>query len=155
MSKTVDSLYILYNTPFLLSGVIVEFFNNYTTAQKNDILLSYLVLPLALYESSKKGLQRANKQRTIRTFIKDPERLYGLADRLEEYKRTTNLALQYALDQHYLYINESLSVVVNQEIRPEINPGLKPGLTAAANLAKMLNDIDVVSVYRQLGIKRL
>lgn len=155
MSKTVDSLYTLYNNPFLLSGIVVEFYKHYTSSQKNDILLSYLVLPLTLYECSKAGLRRANRQRSIRTFVKEPERLFGLSERLTEYKKTTNMAMQFAVDQSYLTIDESLSVSVDPVNMPSLNPGLKANLTAAANLAKMLNGVDVVSVYRQFGIKKL
>lgn len=155
MSKSVDSYYTLYNNPFLLSGIVVEFYKHYTSRQKNDVLLSYLILPLTLYESSKGGLQRANKQRSIRTFVKEPDRLFGLVERLNEYKKMTNLTMQFAVDQHYLLIDESLSVNVISNNEPTINPGLKPHLTAAANLAKMLNGVDVIAVYRQLGIKRI
>jgi len=155
MSKTVDSFYTLYNNPFFLSGIVVEFYKHYTTSQRNDILLSYLVLPLTLYEYSKAGLQRANKQRSIRTFVKEPERLFGLSERLSEYERTTNMILQFAIDQRYLTINESLSVSVHPDNIPSLNPSIKAHITAAANLAKMLNGVEVVSVYRQFGIKKL
>ncbi|MDB5122818.1 MAG: hypothetical protein JWP94_947 [Mucilaginibacter sp.] len=155
MSKSVDSFYALYNNPFLLSGIVVEFYKHYSFKQQNDILLSYLILPLTLYESSKAGLQRANKQRSIRTFVKEPERLFGLAERLKEYKKMTNLTMQFAIDQRYLLIDEVLSVKVDSSNEITMNPGLKPHLTAAANLAKMLNAVDVISVYRQFGIKRI
>ncbi len=155
MSKLVDSYYTLYNNPFLLSGIVVEFYKNYTSKQKNDLLLSYLILPLTLYENSKLGLQRAHKDRSIRSFVKEPDRIFGLADRLNEYKKITNLSIQYAIDNQYIYIDKTLSVSVNPDNKPDLNLGLGTHLKAASNLASMLNGINVVAVYRQFGIKRI
>lgn len=155
MSKTVDSFYILYNNPFLLSSILVEFYKNYNSNQKRDLLLSYLVLPITLYDKSKEGLQRANKQRTIRTFVKESDRLFGLAERISEFKKLTNLSLQFAADQQLLNIDNNLSVSVNEMNLPTANSNIKIYLTASANLAKMLNGADIVSVYRQLGIKNI
>ena len=155
MSKTVDSFYILYNNPFLLSSILVEFYKNYNGNQKKDILLSYLILPITLYEKSKEGLQRVSKTRTIRTFVKEPQRIYGLAERINEFKKLTNLSLQLAIDQQFLIIDENLSVQVNNQYEPTVNINIKTYLTASANLGKMLNGAELVSVYRQLGIKKL
>lgn len=155
MSKSVDSYYTLYNNPFLLSCIIVQFYKHYNSKQSNDLLLSYLILPLTLYESSKLALQRANKQRSIRTFVKDSKRLFGLADRLNEYKKMTNLAIQYAIDQGFLHIDKTLSVTIDPENKPVLYNGLKSYLKAAENLAKMLNETELVAVYRQFGIKKL
>jgi len=155
MSKAVDSFYTLYNNPFLMSEIVIEFYKHYDMSQKNDVLLSYIVLPLSLYEPSKIALKRANTQRSIRTFVKAPERLFGLADRVIEYKKITNMAIQFALDKRSIIIDEKLSIHVNTENLAPSNTSLKAYLNAAANLAKMLKGVDIVSVYRQLGIKKI
>jgi hypothetical protein len=155
MSRAVDSLYTLYNNPFILAGVLVEFYKHYSGHQKNDVLLSYLVLPVTLYEHSKIGLQQANKQRSIRSFVKSKDRMFGLTERIKEYKDMTNKTLQFAIDQRYLQIDDVLSVIVLVENEPPPNPGSKTHLVASANLAKMVDGVDVVSVFRQFGIKEL
>lgn len=155
MSRTIDNYYTLYNNPFLLSEIIVEFYKSYNSHQRNDLLLSYIVLPLTLYEISMSGLQRANSQRSIRSFVKEAERLYGLSERISEYRHTTNMAIQFSVDQHIFVINSDLSVIVEPKNIKKSDTSLKQHLAAATNLAKMVNGIEIVSVYRQLGIKQI
>lgn len=156
MSKTVDSYYILYNNPFLLSEILVEFYRYQENSQVRDVLLSYLVFPITLYEKSNESLQRANSKRTIRTFAKDSERLYGLEQRLSEFKKLTDHCLQLLIDQRMITIEEHLQVKVT-ELGSVLkkNQTLASYTTAAMNLAKMCNGIELVSIYRQLGIKQI
>jgi hypothetical protein len=48
LSKIVENLNILYNNPFILTPIIVKFYENYEGKQSRDMLLSYLILPLVL-----------------------------------------------------------------------------------------------------------
>lgn len=156
MSKAVDSYYILYNNPFLLSEILVEFYRNNESPQDRDILLSYLVFPITLYEKSNESLQRAHSKRTIRTFTKDSERLYGLEQRLSEFKKLTDNCLQLLIDQGMITIEEHLQVKVTELGRVLKKNGVIASYsTAAINLAKMFNGLELVSIYRQLGIKAI
>lgn len=156
MSKAVDSYYILFNNPFLLSEILLEFYRNYQSSQNKDILLSYLILPLTLYEKSGESLQRANNKRTIRTFSKDSERLFGLQQRLIEFKKLTGHCLQLLTDQGMITIGEQLQVNITELGQvPRKNQMIANYATAAINLAKMFNGVELVSIYRQLGIKQL
>jgi hemoglobin-like flavoprotein len=156
MSKTVDNYYILYNNPFLLSEILIEFYRNYQNSQDRDVLLSYLVLPITLYEKSNESLQHANSKRTIRTFAKEIDRLYGLEQRLSEFKKLTDHCLQLLIDQKMIAIEEHLQVKVTELGRDiKKNQAIASYTNAAINLAKMFNGVELVSIYRQLGIKQI
>lgn len=152
MSKAIDNIYKLYNNPFILTPLVVEFYSNFQSRDK-DILLSNLVLPIALFESSKLALQRADNRRTLITFRRDNQRMYGLQARVQEYKEITRLCVQCALDNKLIEISDTLSVSVKNKI--DCDQSLKSASVASGNLAKMLNKYDIVSAYRLLGIKKL
>ena len=156
MSKIVNNYYILYNNPFLLSDVIIEFYKNYETKQSRELLLSYLVFPFTLYEVSIEALQRANGKRSIRSFIKSTDRLYGLQSRIQEFKDLTNQCLQFAIDQGLIVIKQDLTIEIT-ELGQSVgkNDTIKKHLLASANLAKMFSGVELVSVFRQLGIKEI
>lgn len=170
MSKTIDHLYRLYNNPFFLTPILIEFYKAYQGKQSKDILLSYIVLPIVLYEDSKLILLRKNKDRTIRTFInyhkkedktkfqkeiKKNEKLFGLPERVEEFKEMTNLCLQYAFDRGCLKLNEedlSISYIKNDF---EKDNTLVEFLTVAENLSIMFKKEKITHIYMKLGIKKL
>ena len=154
MSRTTDSYYTLYNNPFLLSTLIIEFYRNYKGSEKNSVLLSYLVFPITLYEESKNGLQRANGKRSLRSFIQ-PNRIYGLSERIIEFRRLTNLSLQLAVDQKAISIDECLRVNILTAPVSTGGASIEPYLKATVNLAIMLSKNDIVSIYRTLGIKQI
>ena len=152
--STVDNVYTLENTPFLLTPILVEFYRNYKSSEKNSLLLSYLIFPIVLYKESNKGLANSTKTRTIRSFRKKAERLYGLSERLEEYRVITNLCMQYAVDKGDLRVNQDLSISIAKDYTDKARL-LAKETKAAANLAEMLNKVTVLSAFRQLGIKSL
>jgi len=155
MSKTAEHLYVLYNNPFILYPIIVDFYKHYEGSQKNDILLSYLIFPIVLYEESKNDLQRAEHRRVIRTFVKEKDRLYGLTRRIVEFKNLTNLSIQLAIDKKLLIVDQNLSVQVDNELFAIQERRLETYLKASANLAKMLKNTEVLAIYRQFGIKEI
>ena len=163
MSRYIDSIYKVNNNTFLFTPLIVEFYKRLKVTNKN-VLLSYLVLPLVLNKKSKEALISSSTRSSIFSFasnkqknkdgIKNVENIFGLPDRIEEYKEQTNRCLQYAIDNGWISLNEDLSVnVVNSSLNNSSE--LKDSHKAASNLHKILKDLDVVTIYRLLGIKKL
>ncbi|MDR4499567.1 MAG: DUF6521 family protein [Candidatus Scalindua sp.] len=153
MSKFVNSIYQIHNNPFVLAPLFVEFFRHIQQKSKN-VLLAYLVLPLVLHEDSKQSLVCAKITSSIQTFSNKKKNIFGLQERVRLYKYLTNQCLQYAMDNQMIKINENLIVeVLVQENKTVEN--LKESLKASANLYKVFRDLDVVAIYRLLGVKEL
>ena len=151
MSNLVDNVYKIHNNPFVLTPLIIEFFKH-SKQEPKDILLAYLVLPLVLYEKSQHSLVFARSTSSTHTFTRKKENLFGLPERVERYKGITNQCLQYALDNKIIKINEDLSVEVIEKNIVSIK-SLKRALKASENLHKIFRDLDVVAIYRLLGVK--
>ena len=167
MSKTIENLNILYNNPFNLTPIIVRFYQKYNGKQSKDMLLAYLILPLVLYEDSKTAL--LNKKKELRTFInychkqddsknkkevKKNEKLFGLPDRVADYKEMTNLCLQHAFDSGCLQLNRDLSITFIKYNFKKDN-SLVESLKVAENLALLLKNEKLTHIYMRLGIKKL
>lgn len=153
MGKALNSIYRLYNNPFILTPIIVEFYSNNISKEK-DILLSNLILPIVLFEESRDALQVANSQRSLITFRrKNNNRIFGLQERVSEYKYLTTVCLQHAIANKFIEVTKELSVKVKNKI--ECDSSLVKSYKASSNLAKMFNNYDIVSIYRLLGIKKL
>ncbi|HEX8017573.1 MAG TPA: three component ABC system middle component [Flavobacterium sp.] len=167
MSKIIENLDALYNNPFLLTPIIVRFYEKYEGKQQKDFLLSYLVLPIVLYEGSKSSL--LTKKKELRTFInysqkkdieknkleiKKNEKLFGLPLRVEEYKEITNICLQYAFDLGCLQLNEDLSIKF-LEYKFKKDNSLVENLKVAENFAVVLKKEKITHVFMRLGIKRI
>lgn len=153
MSKFVDSIYQIHNNPFVLAPLFVEFFRNIQPKFKN-ILLAYLVLPLVLHEDSKQSLVHAKTTSSIHTFNNKKENLFGLHERIRLYKDLTNQCIQYAIDNQMIKINENLIVEVLIKENKTVE-NLKESLKASSNLHKIFRDLDVVAIYKLLGVKEL
>lgn len=153
MSKFVDSIYQIHNNPFVLAPLFVEFFRH-IQPKFNNILLAYLVLPLVLHEDSKQSLVHAKTTSSIHTFNNKKENLFGLHERIRLYKDLTNQCIQYAIDNQMIKINENLIVEVLITKNKTVE-NLKKSLIASSNLHKVFRDLDVVAIYRLLGVKDL
>jgi hypothetical protein len=160
MSKVIQHLSILHNNPFILTPIIVKFYEKYDGKQGKDMLLSYLILPLVLYENSKIILK--NKKKGLRTFInytkteeiKKNDKLFGLPSRLEEFKELTNLCLQYAFDTGSLRLNADLSITFIKSDFIVDNSSVEY-LKPAENLALLLKNEKITHIYMRLGIKKI
>jgi len=153
MIKSIKHIHKIFNNPFLFTPLLVNFYKNYN-GQKKDLLLSYLILPLVLHDETKTWLQKARSSSSLTTFGKNRENYYGLAERVKEFKHTTNQCLQYAIDNNIIIIKEDLQIQVE---KPDIECSkiLEKSFKASENLVKIFKDIDIVSVYRFLGVKRI
>ncbi|MGZ6519347.1 MAG: three component ABC system middle component [Bacteroidia bacterium] len=153
MSRFVNNIFKIHNNPFILSPLIIEFFRN-TQPKSKNILLAYLVFPLILNEDSRENLQKVKVTSSIHTFGKKRENFYGLPGRVQAYKDITNKCIQYAIDSRLININEDLSVDVLCKSVKTVK-SLNNCAKASSNLHKIFKDLDVIAIYRLLGIKSL
>lgn len=158
MSKYVDSVYKINNNIFVLTPLLVAFYQNLKPNPKN-LLLSYLVLPLVLYKASQEKIKSSNSTSNIFTFLNSKDKkkrasVYGLPKRVQEYKEITNQCILYALENKWLKLNDDLSIIVLEEQKNNIS-SLNDSFKASSKLCNIFKDLDVVSIYRQLGVKEL
>ena len=154
MNKFVDSTYQIHNNPFVLAPLFVEFFRHIQPKSKN-MLLAYLVLPLVLHEDSKQWLVNAKITSSIHTFSNkkrnEKDNLFGLQERVQRYKDLTNQCLQYAIDNRMININRNLIVEVLTTKNKTVE-NLNDSLKASSNLHKIFKDLDIVTIYKLVGV---
>lgn len=153
MSKIVNNIYKIHNNPFVFTPLIIEFFKS-SESKPKDILLAYLILPLVLYETSRKSLVFARTTSSLITFSKKKENFFGLPERVAQYKDITNQCIQYAIDNEIIQINNELTVEILIDQSNTIQ-NLKQELIASSKLHKIFKDLDVVAIYKLLGVKEL
>lgn len=158
MNKFIENIHIIYNNSFIFTPLLVAFYKNIPTT-KNNILLSYLVLPLVLHESSKKTLKNVNVKSNIHTFTdtKDEakrDNLFGFQDRIINYKELTNQCLQQAINGSFIEIEDNISVKFIKSLNNKA-AFLEDSFEASSKLHKVFKDLDVVTIYRLLGVKKL
>lgn len=163
MSNAIESFGVLHNNPFIFGPIFLSFFESLGEKSKG-ILLSYLVLPLVLYPESHDFLVMATSKSSMRTLVEAKSstkiktekrsRIYGIEERIIEYRELTNESLQYAIDISVLNINKKLSIdiVSNWPTNPICSP---EQLKAARNLGRLFKPLDVPTIYRSLGVKKL
>ena len=158
MSKYVDSIYKINNNIFVLAPLFVSFYKNLQPTPKN-LLLSYLVLPLILYQTSQQKIKTSNSRSSIFSFLNSKEKtkrenVYGLPKRVQEYKEISNQCILYAINNGWLKLNEDLSVTVVKEQKNNIE-NLDDAFKASSKLCNIFQELDVIAIYRQLGVKEL
>lgn len=153
MSNAIQSFGVIHNNPFILAPLFPAFYGSFP-AKPNSVLLSYLVLPLVLYPVSKKFLVNAISRSSVRTLVSDRERLFGLAERIGDYRELTSICLQYAIDVGSIVVGDDLSVGV---IAGQLLEGACPGGSAKAanHLGQLFAPFDIPTIYRMLGVKKL
>jgi len=158
MSKYVDSIYKINNNIFVLTPLFVTLYKNLKPTPKN-LLLSYLVLPLVLYKTSQQKIKNSNRTSSIFSFLNSKEKnkrenVYGLQKRVQEYKEITNQCILYAIENGWLKLDDNLSVVILEEQKNNME-NLGDAFIASSKLCNIFKDLDIVSIYRQLGVKEL
>lgn len=153
MGNAISSYETIHNNPFILAPLFPAFYSSYSS-RENDLLLSYLVLPLVLYPKSRGFLSRANIRSSVRTLIEDRERIFGISESVASYKSLTSSSMQYAIEFGALEISENLSVLVGDKA---LDKALCPTETikASVRLGKLFDPFDIPTIYRMLGIKKL
>ncbi|SHO62008.1 three component ABC system middle component [Algoriphagus zhangzhouensis] len=149
-----ESIYKIYNNPFILTPIIISFYKNYYGNEK-DILLSYLILPIVLEIDHLSEIKMINVKTPLSRFTKNKEFMAGFYDRFEHYQHITNLCLKYALECDYIKINQNLKVTVITDEILYTDPSLKKSLEISNNLHKVFKKINIVNIYQAFGIKKL
>ncbi len=85
MIKRIEYLYTLYNNIFAYTPLLHSFYEEYI-GQDKDILLSYLILPLVLNETSRNKLVKLTARSSLFTFCKYEECIIGLPERIKQYR---------------------------------------------------------------------
>lgn len=151
-TQAADHIYTLHRSPFVMAPVIQNFYQHWVPVE-NDILLSYLILPLVTFPPMHQFLKRARRDSSVRTMTSDASRIIGLAMRVEEFKSITNSALLILKAENRLNIMEDLSVRALQE--PQTANSNQDLLRYGQKLAMVLSGESVVTNYRMLGLKSL
>ncbi|WP_223434692.1 MULTISPECIES: three component ABC system middle component [unclassified Pseudomonas] len=147
-----DHIFTLHRTPFALAPLLHAFYDEAEEKEKG-ILLSYLILPLLLYPPMQKFLKGANKRSTLRTLCNDHRRLIGLDARVQDFKSLTNAALLILLAEKGVEVGEDMSLTsIGKICSGNAHADL---LKMSKKLAAIFADIEVVSIYRTLGLKSL
>nr|QNO44327.1 hypothetical protein JKAPHALJ_00014 [Methanosarcinales archaeon ANME-2c ERB4]QNO46490.1 hypothetical protein PAACNKLE_00026 [Methanosarcinales archaeon ANME-2c ERB4] len=84
----------------------------------------------------------------------EKERIYGLDERIAEYRGLTNTSLQHAVDMGVLQVGDNLSVNVVSDWTNDPMCS-SDQLKAASKLGLLLEPFDVPTVYRMIGVKKL
>jgi hypothetical protein len=153
MSNAIESFHALHYSPYVLSPIFEGFFST-ASSQKNNLLLSYLVLPVTLYPPSRAFLKNSKKNSSLATFWRSPERFYGLAERVEQCRELTQLCLQCCIDSETITVNEDLVVTVLGRTH-DSSAAPPDSVRAAEKFGELLKPLDVSAIYRLLGVKRL
>jgi hypothetical protein len=148
----IEHLFSLQRSPYILAPVIHRFYEA-SPPRERDILLSYLVLPIVLYPPMAKFLMGANRKSSIRTMCNQQSRLVGLDSRVRDFKSLTNASILILTAERGIEIDESLTVRSVGKVKSE--SAKRDLIDASQKLASIFADIDVVSIYRTLGLKSL
>lgn len=158
MNKFIKNMHTIYNNSFIFTPLLVEFYKTLPTTE-NNILLAYLVLPLVLHESSKGTLKNVKSSSSIYTFTDTKNKtkqdsLFGLQDRIINYKKLTNQCLQHAINGNFIEIEDNLSIKFTKQLENN-TIFLSESFKASSNLCKIFKDLDAITIYKLLGIKKL
>ncbi|HGL4053812.1 TPA: three component ABC system middle component [Citrobacter koseri] len=152
ITQASEHLYTLHRTPFALAPIIHGFYQDWESIE-NDVLLSYLILPIVTYKPMHSFLKGARRDSSIRTMSSEAGRLLGLEVRVKEFKPITNAALLILTSEDKLKIDSNLSVKsIN---KPNIANSDKHLFRYGQKLSMVLSGENVVSIYRMLGLKSL
>ncbi|CAH0650154.1 MULTISPECIES: three component ABC system middle component [Pseudomonas] len=151
-ARPFDHLYTLQRSPLALAPVIYQFYNHRETTEQ-DVLLSYLILPLVLYPPTQDFLHKAKSTSSLRTMCEKRERLAGLVERVQQMKSLTNDCLLILSAEGCIGFDQRLGVTLHDENRAEnANPRI---MKAAERLATIFGTEHIVTIYRMLGLKSL
>ena len=159
MSKQIKHLQTLFNNPFVLGHVLYSFYKSLNVEHPQGIdksvLLSYLVFPLSLYPASQEYLtQRRHPSSCLRIMAKEHNRLFGLHERIQEFRTMTNISMQHACDLEVLSVNPEQAVMVLSDW-PDAFIALPHACKAAQRLGEFMSKQDIPSSYRMLGVRAL
>lgn len=152
MAKAINNIYTIVNNPYRYSDILVTFYENYEAREK-DLLLSYLVIPLIVNEKSRKKIINLRTTSHITALTSEPRYLVGLSKKVSEMKEITNNSIHIAIQRGLINI-DNCSIHRTEVINNYIDCNLDYR-KASKKLAKILQELDIVTIYRLLGVKSL
>ncbi len=152
MTTAIEHLANLHYSPIILSTLFEEFYF-YVSPGRNNILLSYLVLPFYFTPLAKAFFTNAKKSSNLLTYVSKKERLAGLQCKVNDMNYLTNKCIQMSIDNRGLIINKDLSVTLSISAENIIKNNEKNKFIF--NMARIISEYDLSTVYKQLGIKKI
>lgn len=153
MSRLVDNIFTLQNNVFALTPLLISFYKNLQSREK-DMLLAYFVFPLVLNQECIENIKQLNHHSQLSRITRDKEIMAGFEERFEFYKDITNRCLQYALDCGYIEIDKNLTVHVISNEQMFTDPILTNSLKLSSILYRVFTR-NVINTYYSFGIKKL
>ncbi|MDA5534908.1 hypothetical protein HB976_07625 [Yersinia mollaretii] len=160
MSSIIVNLATLHYSPIILQSVMSSFYHK-IEPQKNNILLSYLVIPLfsnsktfSFFKNAKRSTNTGKLTSTLITFSNKKENIIGLSERIFEFKELTNSCIQILIDSKAIVINENMSIELSNT-EATLNTLDEKKIKSISNMAEILTEFDISSTFRILGINKL
>ena len=152
MSRFVDNIFTLQNNVFALTPLLISFYKNLQSREK-DMLLAYFVFPLVLNRECIEKIKQLNRNSQLSRITRDNNIMAGFEERFEFYKDITNRCLQYALDCKYIEIDKNLTVHVITDDQLYTDPILSDSLNLSSSLYRVFTR-NVINTYYSFGIKK-
>lgn len=153
MSRFVDNIFTLQNNVFALTPLLISFYKNLQSREK-DMLLAYFVFPLVLNRECIEIIKKLNRNSQLSRITRNKDIMAGFEERFEFYKDITNKCLQYALDCRYIEIDKNLTVHVITGDQLYTDPILSDSLNLSSSLYRVFTR-NVINTYYSFGIKKL
>lgn len=153
MSKFVDNIFTIHNNIFSLTPIIISFYKNYRSREK-DILLAYFILPIALNPDVLDEIKNVTVKSNLTRLVTNKRFMAGFQDRFQQFQQITNDCLQYAIDCKYIEVDKKMSVKVTNKDILYTDSSLDSAVNLASKLPKMFT-LDVINTYYAFGIKGL
>ena len=142
---------VLNTNPFFCGLILQSFYKGF--GKKHcDILLQYLVLPIVLYGETRKTLSEINIKTDLDRYVeKNKLSLLELQDRIEQFKKLTNLAMIYLHNKAKIKLDAEIEVIesINYET---FSDDLKNYLKASYYLGCLLSNSDTPSICKTLNV---
>lgn len=153
MSKFADNILIIHNNVFSLTPIIISFYKNYRSREK-DVLLAYFILPIVLNPYVLNEIKNITIKSNLTRLVANKKIMAGFQNKFEQFQQVTNDCLQYAIDCKYIEIDKNLSIkIINKDIL-YTDTSLGDAINIASKLPKMFT-LDVINTYYAFGIRGL
>ncbi len=143
--------------PFFACRLIHHFVKGY--GKEVALPLIYLVLPFIYYLPTRKALIKCNSKSSIYTLFKDDTKktiaLGGFQIRYVFFKELTNNALIIAASEGRIAVGEYVTIKQNVHYSETLDKEIKDFFRAAHYLGVILSKLNVVNVFRLLGVNNL
>lgn len=153
MEHAYNDILTIRNNVFTLTPILVSFYSE-CKQEKNNIFLSFVVLPLLFNEEwvAKKPVIRVDSKLPA-WVMENKFKIEGLPGRIDYFQEITIRCLQYAVDMKWLMIQGTQVAVNTEKSEWSKSKFYKEQMDNARNLNKLFKDMDVVEILTILGIK--